>query len=203
MSFKLYGCERAIAGFPYDKAQTNKYYAERNTDIATLTETKEKKGKGKEDLANYVQFWTSVDKSCRVTAGVSDLVNKKYITNYEFKSKRIMTSTLSIYGHITTVIATYAPTDDCTQETKTNYYESLAEVVRNIPQHQELIIAGDLNARVGLKKDSETVEQFGEEVVNSSGKKLMEHCNQFVMKIINGFFKHKMIHRVTWERPSL
>lgn len=114
-----------------------------------------------------------------------------------------MTLTLSVYCHDTTVVAVYAPTEDSTQQLKDNFYNSLTETIEAIPRHQEIVISGDINARVGWKIEHEVVGQFGEECLNSSGEMLIEFCPQNALKILNGFFEHKIIHRFSWERPSL
>jgi hypothetical protein len=39
----------------------------------------------------------------------------------------------------------------------------------------------------------------GEALVNDSGKKLIDFCTYSNLKIMNIFFKHKEIHKFTWE----
>ncbi|XP_044745199.1 craniofacial development protein 2-like [Coccinella septempunctata] len=178
---------------------------EGGADLAVLTETK-RKGRGNEDLDNYIHLWSGVDKSRRAAAGVSILINKRhknYIKTYEYRSERIMTLTLSIYGYDTTVIAVYAPTDDSTQQLKDDFYADLSGILDAIPHHREVILTGDLNARVGSRFDHDVVGQFCEICVNNSGEMLVNFCAQSSLKILNGFFEHKKIHRYTWERPSL
>ncbi|XP_045474908.1 craniofacial development protein 2-like [Harmonia axyridis] len=178
---------------------------ENSTDFAVLTETK-RKGKDNEDRDNYIHLWSGVDKSRRAAAGVSIPINKrhkKYIKTYEYKSERIMTLTLSIYGYDTTVIAVYVPSNDSTQQLKDEFYADLSGISNALPHHPEVILTGDLNARVGSRFDHDVVGQFGEICVNNSGETLMDFCTQNFLKILNGFFEHKKIHRYTWERPSL
>lgn len=68
---------------------------------------------------------------------------------------------------------------------------------------QEIIIAGDLNARVGSQENSRVVGRYGEEVVNDSGLRLIELCELNCLRMLNSFYPHKLIHRYTRERPSL
>jgi len=39
----------------------------------------------------------------------------------------------------------------------------------------------------------------GEATLNSSGRKLIDFCTFNNLKIMNTFFKHKEIHKFTWE----
>lgn len=173
--------------------------------IAVITETK-KKGKGSEKCGEYLHFWSGVDKDQHAKSGVSILIEKsqkRYIKEYTYVSERIITVTTILYGIETIIIGVYAPTDDATQQVKERFYEQLSHVVNRVKSHQEIIVAGDLNARVGSRKNDEVVGEYGEDVVNGSGEMLIEFCKQYELKILNSFYSHKDIHKYTWERPSL
>jgi len=43
---------------------------------------------------------------------------------------------------------------------------------------------------------------FGEDMVNDNGERLIELCTQTSLKIWNGFFKHKNIYKYTWEQHT-
>ena len=60
-------------------------------------------------------------------------------------------------------------------------------------------LAGDLKGRVGSKVNNRVVGPFGEETTNESGKRLINMCETYNLKITNPFFCHKNIHRYTWE----
>jgi len=47
------------------------------------------------------------------------------------------------------------------------------------------------------------VGPFGEEVINDNGDKLIDVCEQNLLKILNGYFKHKKIHQYTWHQDTL
>ena len=49
-----------------------------------------------------------------------------------------------------TVIVCYAPTEDAEEEITDEFYDQLEEAIRTTPQHDMLLEAGDLNARVGM-----------------------------------------------------
>ncbi|XP_030765286.1 craniofacial development protein 2-like [Sitophilus oryzae] len=176
-----------------------------NLDIVVLSETK-KKGRGSEHLDNFLHFWSGIDKAKRAQAGVSVLIAKKlskFYKNYNAVNERIVTVTLSIFGLETVIIGTYAPTDDSNQAEKDSYYAALSKVLTEIKLSQEVLIMGDLNARIGKKEDSKVVGKHDEDVLNDSGERLIDFCELNGLCILNGFFPHKLIHRYTRERPSL
>ena len=56
-----------------------------------------------------------------------------------------------------------------------------------------------MNARVGNNRVANIVGTTGEATLNSNGRKLIDFCTFNNLKIINTFFKHKEIHKFTWE----
>ena len=56
-----------------------------------------------------------------------------------------------------------------------------------------------MNARVGNNRVANIVGTNGEATLNSNGRKLIDFCTFNNLKIINTFFKHKEIHKFTWE----
>ncbi|XP_044760408.1 craniofacial development protein 2-like [Coccinella septempunctata] len=114
-----------------------------------------------------------------------------------------MTLTVKFLGIETVVIGVYGPTDDSNRQIKDNFYKDLRDVIMKVKNHQEIIIAGDLNGSVGSKQDDEIIGPHGEDVINQSGELLTEYCSEHHLKILNGFYMHKWIHKYTWERPTL
>jgi hypothetical protein len=53
------------------------------------------------------------------------------------------------------------------------------------------------------KKTGDTViGNFGEDMVNDNGERLIELCTQKSLKTWNGFFNHKNIHKYIWEQHT-
>ena len=61
---------------------------------------------------------------------------------------------------------------------------------------------GDMNGRIGRKTGDTIVGNFGEDTINDNGERLIELCTQTSLKIWNGFFNHKNIHKYTWEQQT-
>ena len=173
-------------------------------DIIVLSETK-KKGCGEETLGNYLHFWSGVDKGTRAKAGVSILISKSLkskIKNWKFINEKILLLELVIFGRELVVVGTYAPTNDSSVIEKDKYWNTLRDVLEEIPRRKEILIMGDLNARTGIQQHSKIVGQFGESIKNDNGDRLIDICEQFELRINNGFFEHKKIHKYTWTQKK-
>ena len=108
----------------------------------------------------------------------------------EIKSKKVV------------IIGVYAPIDNASDQEKTTFYNQLTTLLDEIGNRKELFIIGDLNGRTGRATGSEIVGRFGETVTNDNGERLIETCAEYNLKIWNGFFKHKDIHKYTWTQPT-
>ncbi|XP_030757469.1 craniofacial development protein 2-like [Sitophilus oryzae] len=101
------------------------------------------------------------------------------------------------------IIGVYAPYDSSDNNIKDDFYEDLNHVISGIRTSYDIIIAGDMNARVKSRENNEIVGKYAEEVENDSGEMLLELCSEHQLKLMNTYFPHKDIHRFTGERPSL
>lgn len=176
-----------------------------NLDIVVISENK-KKGQGSEVLSGYLHFWSGVNKSQTAQAGASILVKlnlKQFITDYSYVSERCMTLTMKMYGHETQIIAVYAPTEGSNIQIKDSFYEEISSILSKTKKHTDIILAGDINAKLKCETGNKVVGKFAEGEYNDSGERIVELCNQYQLKIANTFFQHKEIHRYTWERPSM
>jgi hypothetical protein len=61
---------------------------------------------------------------------------------------------------------------------------------------------GDMNERIGRKTGDTVAGNFGEDMVNDNGERLIELCTQTSLKMWNGFFNLKNIHKYTWEQNT-
>ena len=86
-------------------------------------------------------------------------------------------------------------------EIKDSFEDKLTDTLSNISQRKEIILLGDFNARTG-KKNYPVVGNFAEATANNNGNPLVEACQTFGLKILNGFFQHREIHKYTWNQPT-
>ena len=100
------------------------------------------------------------------------------------------------------ILGIYAISDDENTVVKEDFFWKLNEVIAEIGNSKELLIAGDFNSRTGKKTDNLVVGLFGEEVINDNGDKLIDIREQNFLKILNGYFQHKKIHQYTWHQDT-
>ena len=143
--------------------------------MTIISETK-KKGNGLEEAGDFIHMWSGVKKDQRARVGVGILIRKKYkknIKSWDPINKIIIKLHLKIYGRNLVILGAYGPTDDSPVPEKENFMEALHEEVLKIKHKEEVIIAGDLNGRVGKKKNDNTIGQFGEDVMNDNGERIV------------------------------
>ena len=170
--------------------------------MVVLAETK-KKGTGSETLGNYMHLFSGVKKYERAKRGESILINKKWkgsIKNWESIDERILKLDMNIWGHKLTIIGIYAPNEDNGTTIKDEFFANLNKEIVKSGNGRQLILMGDMNGRTGRKTGDIIVANFGEDTINDNGERLIELCTQTSLKIWNGFFNHKNIHKYTWEQ---
>uniref|UniRef100_A0A2C9KIE6 Endonuclease/exonuclease/phosphatase domain-containing protein n=1 Tax=Biomphalaria glabrata TaxID=6526 RepID=A0A2C9KIE6_BIOGL len=120
-------------------------------DIAALQETRlPDSGSIKEK--DYSFFWQGKAESEIREHGVGFAVKNTLLNTVELKcngSERLLSLRLNTsIGHVTLICA-YAPTLSSTPEAKDMFYDNLSSALSEIPTTEQVIILGDLNARVG------------------------------------------------------
>lgn len=170
-------------------------------DVMVLAETK-RKGKGIEETGNFIHIYSGVPKEERSRRGVSILINKrhKHKINWEAVNENIITVNMSHKGHRVSVIGVYAPIEDAANTEKDQHYIAISDILSEIDNQREIIMMGDMNARIGKKQDGQTVRKFGEDIINDNGNRLINCCENYGLRILNGFFRHKEIHKYTWHQ---
>jgi len=71
--------------------------------------------------------------------------------------------------------------------------------VNKIPKKENIILAGDFNGRIGNQPIPACTGTYGEQVTNHNGAALRDFCAFNKLKITNSFYRHKDIHKFTWE----
>ncbi|XP_044753786.1 craniofacial development protein 2-like [Coccinella septempunctata] len=173
-------------------------------DIITITETK-KKGSGSEKVGEYVHLFSGVPKHERAKRGVSILIKnnlKSKITGWEAISENILKVNMTLYQRKITILAVYAISEDENASIKDDFFERLNEVVQNVGLNREIILMGDFNGRTGSRRNDKVVGPWGEHTVNDNGGRLVNLCESNELRIQNGFYKHKEIHKFTWIQPT-
>ena len=86
--------------------------------------------------------------------GVAVILEREWhdtILKVEIISDRIINVKLANGNSILNVISAYAPQVGCPHEEKSQLYEHLEQIMRNIKPGEEILIGADLNGRVWLR----------------------------------------------------
>ena len=112
---------------------------------------------------------------------------QKALNNIETITPRIMVATFN--GNPgTTVICCYSPTNTSDMEDVEKFYQDLSDVVRQVPVHNVLIIAGDFNAQLG--RDNSYRYTY-HEATNRNGKELHNFIKENKLECLNTKFQKK------------
>ena len=102
-----------------------------------------------------------------------------------------------------TIIQCYAPTNDSEDDMKEEWYDQLQAAVSKVPQHDVLLIMGDMNAKTG-SDNTDRERAMGREgcgIINDNGEKFVNFCLNNNCVIGGTIFQHKEIHKLTWKSP--
>lgn len=173
-------------------------------ELAVITETK-RKGQGSENLGEYDHFFSGVPKTSRASKGVSIIVHRKwrkYIKTWEAINERMIKINICMFGRKVTILGVYAVNDDEPVSVKETFFQQLNDEVLKIGTSRELIILGDLNSRTGRKQNDNIIGRHGEDTSNDNGERLITVCDQNNLRILNGFYQHREIHKYTWRQET-
>ena len=188
-----------VQGIRNKTEEIMKAITELKEDIIILTETK-KKGSGLEIQGPYIHLYTGVPKEKHAQRGVSIMVKKKFrrcITNWEAIDENIIKMNINLFNKRLTILGVYVISDDAKEQKKEEFYTKLNGIIAEIGNSREIIMAGDFNGRTGRQIKNQVVGPYGEERVTDNGERLISFCVQNSLKILNGFFQHKEIHKYT------
>lgn len=168
--------------------------------IAAITESKRKQ-KGTKETKNYTVIYSGVNRNIRAQSGVMIWIHKtiaRKIDHYKFWNDRILEARLKINRGYLTIFSLYAPVEG-KDELNEEFYETLQKAIDKVNKNDYLMLMGDLNARVGNSRINDVMGTNGEAVINNNGAKLIDFCTFNQLKIMNTYFRHKDIHKFTWE----
>ena len=138
------------------------------------------------------------------TTGIDRRKHKIIITRTEELKKTIRRSNNK---NLLTIINVYAPTTDLVakdQNILTEMYEQLGKVINEIKDTSLLIIAGDMNSKIGkAKEDEDCCGNYSRGERNKSGNQLIDFCTMQDLFITNTAFPHPARHITTWENQRI
>ena len=156
-------------------------------------------------IDNFTVLWSGHDR--RHQHGVALVMcpqTRKALRSWEPIDDRLLLARFQTNFGFVSVVSTYGPTDVSSVNVKDAFYTKLADVIASIPRKDAVILAGDLNARVG--SDSSfgpgAMGAFGFGVINDNGLRLLDVALSQELVVGGTLFDHKEIHKYTWTHPN-
>lgn len=83
-------------------------------------------------------------------------------------------------------------------------YQQLKKTLDNVPSHNDLLVIGDLNTKVGRPNEGreKIMGKNGCGEMNENGERLADICGLNDLVIGGIIFEHKEIHKLTWISPD-
>ncbi|XP_065217084.1 craniofacial development protein 2-like [Planococcus citri] len=122
---------------------------------------------------------------------------KDSIQAYRIWSERQIEINLKFGNQDVSVISVYAP-EEGKEEESDESYEQLEKTIDKMNPERSIFVIGDLSARTGSNENDKVVGKHGEITVNKNGKRLIDISSYNNFTIMNGFYKHKKCHKITW-----
>ena len=89
-------------------------------------------------------------------------------------------------------IVGYAPTLDKSTSEKEYLWNSLDEVVKDVPSRDHLLVLMDANARTGMRgiewTDSKVLGAHGRDELNDNGERLLTHATDNKLALLNTYY---------------
>ena len=86
------------------------------------------------------------------------------------------------------------------EEHKDDFYYSLQMTVDDVPQHDVLLLLGDLSARVGCNNKNRESRGVGD--LTNNRERVINLCEENNLIIGGTLFTHRNIHKLTWTSPD-
>ena len=125
---------------------------------------------------------------------------EKTLIEWEPVSDRIIRARFHSKYCKLSILQCYVPTN----EVKDDWYEQLQYEVSRVPQHDLLLIMGNINAKVGLDNSNceAAMGKHGCGLINDNGERQVDFCLNNNCIIGGTTFPHKNIHKLTWKSPD-
>ena len=168
-----------------------------------------------EQTSTYIETWNNSKwrfeySSATSTGqgGVGLLMNPRFSalhSSTEKISDRILIIHFNTNPAITIIVA-YAPTEDKCDADKELFYDDLQKCTLDVPPHNVLMLAGDLNARVGLDSHSTNPRVIGKhtyhDTTDDNGNRLLNYCETCNMRSTQTRFPQPKSRTWTWLHPN-
>ena len=129
---------------------------------------------------------------------ILDEKNSKTLKGWWALSDRVLLARLNEVPFNMAIIVAYASTSYSTEEEVDKFYETL-ELAKGQCKSQDIIIMGDINAKVGSEPFEEIVGKYGLGIQNDREERWVQWCKENDQVITNTWFKQHPRRCWTWK----
>jgi len=122
------------------------------------------------------------------------------VTSWAAVSNRLLTARFTHRHGDLTIVAVYAPTKDASDAEKYEFYSSFETISASVGPHDQLIIAGDLNAVSGTDRTGfeQVVGPHESGSPNNNTARLLAFCFYAGISMVSSWFRRQDIWRWSW-----
>ncbi|XP_063592180.1 craniofacial development protein 2-like [Penaeus indicus] len=126
---------------------------------------------------------------------------KQRVVEVQRPSDRLMTIKVLAGKSLINIVSGYAPQIGCEDQEKEEFREQLEQIVREIPEEEEIILGADLNCHVGERAGGYEACHggFGYGLRNEEGEKMLETLESLELVLVNTGFKKRDEHLTTYR----
>lgn len=160
-------------------------------------------GNGYFTSGEFTVFYSGNDNIRR--NGVAFITNKntgRAVESFRAVNDRLLTIRINGKSRGISIMQTYTPTSDATDEQSEKFYADIQQAFQNIPKNDIVFIMGDFNAKIGVEEDLPIARNFGLGERNDAGDRLSQFCQENRLAIMNMFFAQPKRRLYTWTSPN-
>lgn len=198
-SLNVRGCSTSVG----KRCEIGELFERRKLDVLALSETK-MKGQG-ESMFGNVKGRISGIMNGRAKEGVALLLSDRMnecVTEWKEVSSRVMWVKVKWESEVWVFVSVYGPGKEHEDEERERFWNELNECIGSMSENVNVVVMGDLNARVGDGGMDGVIGRYGVPGTNESGEYLVGLCVEQELVIGNTWFKKKEINKYTWVRVS-
>ncbi|XP_071959537.1 uncharacterized protein [Antedon mediterranea] len=175
-----------------------------NLDIVCMQEVR-RIGTGAISHEGYNVYWTGlkIKKMYGVAIAIKQSPHIK-VSNVYYVYERLMAIDVTIQNCKLRIVSAYSPTESGSESSKDIFYAKLSKVTR-VENNTKLLLMGDFNATSTITTRKSLFDgnlhrfQDTDDISNDNGTRLINYCSDFKLCILNTWFDHPNVHRITWH----
>lgn len=198
-SMNVRGCSTIVS----KREEIGRLFERRKYGVLALNETK-MKGKGECKFGSVNGRRSGVDGG-RAREGVVILMSEEVrecVVECKELSARLMWVKVKFRNELWVFVSAYGPGLERGEEEREAFWEELNECIQGFGVNVNVVLLGDLNARVGDVPVEGVVGKYGVPGINENGERLIRLCMERELVVGNTWYEKKLKHKYTWVRQE-